>query len=50
MDGGDRPEPTGLVVVERLLQLGARVHHERTVGGHRLANRLATEDEYVEAT
>ena len=41
-------EPTGLVVLEGLLQLGARVHHERPVGRDGLADRLAPEDQHLE--
>ena len=39
---------TGLEVLEGLLELGARVHHERPVGRDRLADRLAAEDEHLE--
>ena len=46
--GGDGAEPAGLVVLEGLDELGAGVHHERPVGGHRLADGLAAEDEHVE--
>src|SRR5215207_11383303 len=38
----------GLEVLEGLDQLGTGVHHERTVGGHRLADGLATKDQDVE--
>ena len=37
--GGDRPEPAGLEVLERLGELVAGVHHERPVGRHGLADR-----------
>ena len=42
--GRDHAEPAGLVVLERLDQLVAGVHHERAVVRHRLADRLAAHD------
>ena len=45
---GNRAHPAGLVVGERLRDLGMRVHHERSVVRHRLADRPAAEDEQVE--
>jgi hypothetical protein len=46
--GRDGAEAAGLVVLEGLDELGAGVHHERPVGGDRLADRLAAQDEDVE--
>ncbi len=46
--GRDRAEAAGLEVLERLHELGPRVHHERSVRRDRLAQRLATEQEHVE--
>ena len=42
--GRDAAQPAGLVVLERLHQLGAGVHDERPVRRDRLADRLAAED------
>src|SRR3954469_6857669 len=41
-------EPGALVVEERLLDLLASVHHERTMLHHRLADRLALQDEQLD--
>ena len=46
--GGDRPEPAGLEVLERLGELVTGVHHERPVGGHRLADRPSAQQVDVE--
>ena len=45
---GTRPEATGVEVVERLLQLGPGVHHERSVGGDGLPDREAAQHQHVE--
>ena len=46
--GRDGAEAAGLEVLEGLDELGAGVHHERPVGGHRLADGLAAQDQDVE--
>src|SRR5690606_35068810 len=46
--GRDDAQLAGAEVLERLLQLVLVVHHERAVPGHRLADRLTTEDEQIE--
>ena len=45
---GDRAEPPGLEVLERLLQLGSGVHHERPVGRDRLADGLAAQEKHLQ--
>src|SRR5690242_1637259 len=45
--GRDRAQPAGLEVLESLDQLGPGVHDERAVGGNRLANRLAAQEQHV---
>src|SRR5690349_21469127 len=44
----DAAEATGVVVVDRLLQLGAGVHDERAVLLHGLVDGLAAEEEQLE--
>ena len=46
--GRDLAESSGLVVLEGLLEFGARVHHEGSVGRDGLADGLAAEDEDLE--
>src|SRR4029453_10189960 len=46
--GRDGAELARLVVLERLQQLGLRVHHERAVPGDRLLDRAASEQEHLE--
>ena len=43
----DAAEPAGLVVLERLDELLAGVHHERAVGSDGLADGQPTQDQHV---
>src|SRR4051794_19690435 len=44
-DGGDRPHPSRLVVLERLDDLGPVVHHERPVVRDRLSDRQPSQEQ-----
>src|SRR5207249_1968991 len=46
--GGDHAHASGLEIAQRLGYLSMRVHDERPVPRHGLANRPPTEDEHVE--
>src|SRR5690606_30031740 len=46
--GRDRAEAAGVVVLDRLEDLLARVHHERAVEDHRLPDRPPAEQEHVQ--
>ncbi len=46
--GGDRPQPAGLEILERLRQLLTGVHDERPVCRHRLADRSPSQQVDVE--
>src|SRR4051794_22372531 len=45
---GDRTETAGLVILEGLEEFVLRVHDERSVPGHRLADRPPAEEEHLQ--
>ena len=48
MRGGDHAKLAGLVILERLDHLVARVHHEWPEPGDRLLNRESAKDQHVQ--